>query len=97
MKDGNLFHKSNHLFLFGLFTFFKDYSFFYKISPRKYKVHRSLHAPVFFAISLYIPYRYNEQLNTLLFMMTKSSNRYLNLIVRVPAKLLIYGGCVMVG
>lgn len=43
MKDGIIFKTNGQLYLFGLTTFITQYNYHYKVTPRKYKVHRSLH------------------------------------------------------
>ena len=50
-----------------------------------------------FGISIYLPYRYNAQVNTVLFSLTKSSNPFLNRLVRLPTKFLVYGTSIFLG
>ena len=97
MKDGVIFKTQTQFALFGVVTFLTQWHFHYKTSPRKYKVHRSLHPFVFFGASVYLPYRYSETLNTVLFQLSRSSNPYINFLVRVPAKILIYGASIVLG
>ena len=48
-------------------------------------------------MSIYLPYRFDAQLNTVLFQLTKSSNPLVNFLVRVPSKMIIYGTSIFVG
>ena len=97
MKNGVIFPTKQHFMLFGIATFFTQWNFNYKITLRKYKVHRSLHPFLFFGLSVYLPYRYSETLNTVLFSLSRSSNPYINMLVRVPGKILIYGTSIFIG
>ena len=83
--------------IFGAATFLTQWNYNYKISPRKYKIHRSMHPYVFFGISVYLPYRYSETINTVLFSLSKSTNPYINMLIRIPGKLLIYGTSILIG
>ena len=69
----------------------------FNISPRNWKIHRSGHGPVLLAISVYLPYRYDSQINTALLALTKTKNVYLNIFLRFPAKILIYGASIITG
>ena len=97
MKDGVIFRHPSYLCAFGLVTFITQWNYHFKILPRRYKVHRSLHPYVLFAGSVYLPYRYSEHINTVILSLTKSSNPYLNKVVKIPAKLMIYGASIFVG
>ena len=97
MKDGIVFKTRDQFFLFGITTFLTQWHFHFKSSPKKYKVHRSLHPFIFFGVSVYLPYRYHETLNTVLFQLSRSSNPYINFLIRVPAKFLIYGASILAG
>lgn len=66
-------------------------------TPRNFKIHRSSHYMVFGILSLYIPYRYDQQLNTALFLLSKSKSPWLNLLLRLPAKVIIYASSVFLG
>jgi len=79
------------------YQFVRNYHWSYITGKNNYKVHRSGHQYVFFAISLYMPYRYSASINTALFQMTKSKNPFVNLVVRVPSKFLIYGVSIFAG
>ena len=46
---------------------------------------------------MYLPYRYSETINTVLFSLSKSSNPYLNILIRLPGKFLIYGTSILIG
>ena len=50
-----------------------------------------------FAASLYLPYRYSAIIDTVMFTISKSSNAYVNMLVRVPGKLLVYGASIFIG
>src|SRR5438045_2950147 len=91
MKDGIIFKTNKLRFMSSAFGFITSYHYHYKITPRKYKVHRSVHQYLLFGISIYLPYRYNEHINTVLFALTKTNNRFINVLVRIPSKVLIYG------
>lgn len=97
MKDGVIFKTNQQFALFGLVTFITQYNFNYNITPRKYKIHRSLHQYLLFAGSIYLPYRYSETLNTVLFRLSTSKNPIVNLMIRLPAKMLIYGVSIVIG
>ena len=98
MKDGKLFHdKKSHFYIFLFATHLQNYDQVYKSTPRKFKVHRSAHPYFFFAASLYLPYRFNAQLNTVLFQLTQSRNPFVNFLVRVPSKVIIYGTSIFIG
>jgi hypothetical protein len=97
MKDGVIFNTRKLFFLFNTTSFITSYHYYYKVTPKKYKVHRSIHQYLLFGLSIYIPYRYNDHINTVLFSLTKSNNRFLNLLVRVPSKILVYGLCIFGG
>jgi len=97
MKDGVIFKTREQFALFGLLTFATQWHYHFKTSPRRYKVHRSIHPFVFFGASVYLPYRYNETINTVLFQLSKSANPYVNFLLRVPAKVLVYGVSIFVG
>jgi hypothetical protein len=77
--------------------FMRQWSYSYKTQPRKNKIHRSGHPVVFLGLSLYLPYRYRPQINTALFSLTGSSNIYLNMLVRAPSYLVIYGSSILAG
>ncbi|TNV72128.1 hypothetical protein FGO68_gene3567 [Halteria grandinella] len=97
MKDGVIFNKREQFALFALITFTTQWHYNYKIQPRKYKVHRSLHPFALFGLSLYLPYRYSETINTVLFQLSRSSNPYVNMLVRGAGKVIVYGASVMIG
>ena len=78
-------------------NFVTNYNYAYRTSPKKFKVHRSGQGAVLFGLSVYLPYRYHAQVNTVLFSMTKSSNPIINRLVRLPTKLLIYGTSIFIG
>ena len=56
-----------------------------------------MHPFVFFGISVYLPYRYSDTINTVLFSLTNSKNVWINKLVRAPSKLLIYGTSIFIG
>jgi hypothetical protein len=56
-----------------------------------------MHPFAFLGASLYLPYRYSETLNTVLFSLSRSASPFVNLLIRVPAKLLIYGASIFLG
>lgn len=56
-----------------------------------------MHPLIFFGISVYLPYRYSETINTVLFTLSRSKNLYINMFVRGPAKLVIYGASIFIG
>ena len=61
IKDGVFYPKNKRRFLW-LFTsgrFLISYNFFFRTTPRKFKMHRSGHAFILFGVSLYLPYRYS--------------------------------------
>ena len=98
MKDGQLFHgKRSHFYIFLGLTHLIAFDYYFRATPRKFKIHRSAHPAVFFAASIYVPYRFDAQLNTALFQMTKSANPILNFLLRMPAKVLIYGSSILLG
>jgi len=97
MKDGIIFKTRAHLFLFDTFTFITAWQYHFKITPRKYKIHRSAHPYVFFAISVYLPWRYEAKINTLVAVMSGSKNSWVNFALRIPTKVLAYGGSILVG
>lgn len=97
MKDGVIFKTPGQFALFGLITFLTQYNFHFKITPRRYKMHRSVHPFVFLGISVYLPYRYSATLNTVLFSLSRSTNPYINFLLRAPAKVLIYGTSIFLG
>ena len=97
MQDGVIFPLRGQLELYSLITWFYAYNYYYRVSPKRFKVHRSGHAVLAFGISVYLPYRYNAQVNTVLFSLTKSANPLLNKLVRLPTKLLVYGTSIFAG
>ena len=98
MKDGEIFHyKKSHFAVFLAISHIQNYNHFYRATPRRFKIHRSAHPYVFFAASVYLPYRFSAQLNTVLFQLTQSANPLVNTLVRLPSKLVIYGSSIMVG
>ena len=92
--------KDNHKYALALFIF-ADYirlwSYLFRSQPRKNKIHRSGHFTIFFGLSVYLPYRYSPQINTGLFQLTQSKNLYVNKLVRIPAKVVIYGTSILLG
>jgi len=72
MKDGVYFREPASLYFLGLLTYVKSYNWHYRVTPRKFQVHRSAHTYLCFAASVYLPYRYSAQLNTVLFSLTQS-------------------------
>ena len=56
-----------------------------------------MHPYLFLGLSVYIPYRYSETINTVLFSLSHSKNPYVNMLVRVPGKLLVYGTSILIG
>ena len=97
MKDGVIFPHKRQLQLYLLGAFIMQYNFHYRTTPRKFKVHRSLHPYVLFGLSIYIPYRYQAILNTMLFQLTKSKNPLINKLVRFPATIVIYSISIATG
>ena len=97
MKDGVIFPVPGQLECYSFLTWLHAYNYYFRVSPKRFKVHRSGHSAVIFAISVYLPYRYNAQINTVLFSLTKSSNPLLNRLVRLPTKLLVYGTSIFAG
>ena len=97
MKDGVIFRHKSQVYLFTAFFFLQSYNYYYRTTPRKFKVHRSVHNFVLLGLSIYLPYRYDAQVNTILFSLTKSSNPLLNRLVRIPTKLLVYGTSILAG
>ena len=97
MKDGKIFPGKDQMLLFTVMTFFTSYHYNYIISPRRNKMHRSLHSTFLFGFSVYLPYRYNEHINTVLFTLSKSSNPYINMLMRAPSKVLVYGCSIFIG
>ena len=97
MKDGVIFKTREQFALFGLMTFMTQYNYHFKTTPRNYKVHRSLHPYILFGISIYLPYRYSATIDTVLFTLSRSSNPYINLLIRLPSKLIIYGLSIFTG
>ena len=91
-----MFHNNKHLGIFLLVNHLQNYDYFFRVSPRKFKIHRSTHPYLLFGISLYIPYRFDAHFNTMLFQITKSSNTFVNMLARVPAKVVIYGASIMI-
>ena len=97
MKDGVIFPQKHQLNFFCAVYFLQSYHYFYRTTPKKFKVHRSGHSAVLFGLSVYLPYRYDAQVNTVLFSLTKSSNPILNRLVRLPTKILVYGTSILAG
>ena len=98
MKDGVLFHnKRSHFYVWLSLLHVTHYDYIFRATPRKFKIHRSMHPYVFFGISLYLPYRFDAQLNTVFFSLTRSSNPIVNMLVRVPSKVAIYGTSIFLG
>ena len=97
MKDGIIFPHQRQLHLYLIGTFIFQYNYAFKTTPRRFKVHRSMHQYVFFGISVYVPYRYQATLNTLMFQVTRSSNPIINRVARLPLNLLVYGTSIIVG
>ena len=97
MRDGVIFKHPSQLYFFCALTFLKQYNWFYRITPRKFKVHRSTHQYGMLALSIYLPYRYSKHVNTVLFQLTKSKSSIVNLMVRLPSKVLIYGTSILIG
>ena len=60
MRDGVLFHnKRSHFYIFLGLTHLITYDYYFRATPRKFKIHRSMHPYFFFAASLYVPYRFD--------------------------------------
>ena len=97
MKDGVIFKEKKQLYLFTSIYFLQSYNYFFRVTPKKFKVHRSGHSFLLFGMSVYLPYRYNAQVNTVLFSLTKSSNPIINRLVRIPTKILVYGTSIFLG
>lgn len=43
MKDGKVFKERYHVFLYGMVVFATSYNYHFKVTPRRYKMHRSIH------------------------------------------------------
>ena len=97
MKNGVMFHQKPHLYFFLGVQHLVNYDAVFRTSPRRFKIHRSFHQYAFLGLSLYAPYRFDAQLNTVLFQLSKSSNPIVNFLLRVPSKVLIYATSVFVG
>ena len=105
MKDGVIFPERRQMVAFTLMTFFQQYNYHYVVTPKKFKVHRSMHSGVLFCLSVYLPYRYSATVNTLAFSLMRGSNlmsllaKYpiLGRIGRLPPKVLIYGVSIFTG
>ena len=60
MKNGVLFHKKKHHFYgFLAMTHLITFDYYYRSTPRKFKIHRSAHQYLFFGASIYLPYRFD--------------------------------------
>ena len=67
-----------------------SYYLFYKFTYNRNKIHRSAHPIIFFWAGLYIPYTYNSKINTFLFSVTRSKNRWINLVFRGAFKICLF-------
>ena len=95
MKDGVIFAERRQLVAFTVLTFLQQYDYHYKVTPLKFKVHRSMHSALFFAASVYLPYRYSATINTLAFSLLR--NYTFSRLGRLPTKLLIYSVSIFTG
>ena len=59
IKDGHIFHKPSHLYIFLFLGHLQNFDYFYRATPRKFKIHRSMHSTAFFCASVYLPYRFS--------------------------------------
>ena len=95
MKDGVIFPHKRQLQVFLFTTFLLNYNSCYKSTPRRFKVHRSLHPWLLLGVSIYVPYRYQATINTIMFQLV--SNPIMSRVARVPIKFLVYGFSVFMG
>jgi hypothetical protein len=97
MKDGVIFKTYNQFLLFGLVTFITQYNYNYVITPKKFKMHRSMHTYALFGLSVYLPYRYNHHINSIIFSITPKLGTYSSILLRLNSKFLIYGVSIFLG
>mmetsp|Transcript_6507 Transcript_6507/g.5586 ORF Transcript_6507/g.5586 Transcript_6507/m.5586 type:complete len:119 (+) Transcript_6507:14-370(+) len=93
MKNGKKCQNNIALILNLQFVYMFNYYTVFKSTYARNKMYKSAHPPILFAASLYLPYHYNEQINTYLFALTKSKSVWINRAVRVGGKPIIYVAC----
>ena len=92
MENGRILKPKPFMYLSWIIELLNYYTVF-KFTYNRNKFYYAVHPFIFLAGSLYIPYAYNDTINTFLFSITKSRNSLFNKAVRVGAKGIIFFGC----